>query len=67
MNGGNLALSHGSLVVIKWIMCCLRDTVCLLEVWRETDVVPLGDKRGSWWMGDALNATGVKRPPWGPL
>jgi hypothetical protein len=67
MNGAKLAFSHGSLAVIKWTMCHHREMVCLLKVRRETDTVPSGDESGGWWMGDALNAMGVKRPPRGPL
>jgi hypothetical protein len=63
MNGARLAFSHGSLVVIKWTVCHHRETVCLREARRETDVVPSGDEWGGWWMDDALNATGVERPP----
>jgi hypothetical protein len=42
-------------------------TVRLPEAWRETDEAPSGDEWGSWRMGDVLNATGVERPPRGPL
>jgi hypothetical protein len=29
MNGARPAFSHGSLPVIKWTVCCYRETVCL--------------------------------------
>jgi hypothetical protein len=67
MNEAKPALSHGSLVVIKWTVCHLRETVCLPEAWRETITAPSGDEWGSWRMGDVLNNTGVERPPQGPL
>jgi hypothetical protein len=67
MNGAKSAFSHSSLVVIKWTVCRYRETVFLLEAWRETDAVLSGDEQGGWRMGDALNVTGVKRPPRGPL
>jgi hypothetical protein len=67
MNGAKPALSHDSLVMIKWTMCRLRETVCLPEARRETDAALSGDEYGGWRMGDALNAMGVERPPWGPL
>jgi hypothetical protein len=62
-NGARSAFSHGSLTVIKWILCRYRETVFLPEAWHETGVAPSGDEWGGWWMGDALNATGVKKPP----
>jgi hypothetical protein len=46
MNGARPTFSHGSLVMIKWTMCCYRETVCLLETQYETDTVSLGNKRG---------------------
>jgi hypothetical protein len=38
------AFSHGSLTVIKWTICCHRETVFLPEAWCETDTVPSGDE-----------------------
>jgi hypothetical protein len=67
MNGARPALSHGLLAVIKWTVCHHRETVFLPEAQRETDAVFSGDEWGGWWMGDALNVTGVERPPWGPF
>jgi hypothetical protein len=42
--GAKLALSHGFLAMFKWTMCRYRETVCLPEAWRETDVAPSEDE-----------------------
>jgi hypothetical protein len=38
------AFSHGFLAVFKWTVSHLRETVCLLEAWREINVAPSGDE-----------------------
>jgi hypothetical protein len=67
MRGQKPAFSYGSLAVIKWTVCRLWETVCLPKVRCETDVVLSRNEQGGWRMDDALNATGVERPPRGPL
>jgi hypothetical protein len=44
VNGAKPALSHGFLVVFKWTVCHLQETVRLPEAWCETNTAPSGDE-----------------------
>jgi hypothetical protein len=61
------AFSHGSLTVIKWIICCHRETIFLLEARCETVTVPSGGRVGWLVDGRCIECYGSREASSGPF